>query len=262
MAITVDNIQNINMTDTTFRIKIYYEHLIEDFGLSRLIPTTVLNVIKNNKYKYYDELDKEVQYIIALYKFRQLEIVRIDPSGVEYIYFNTFNDPNLIGNPPEELTNVGDDELIDYFIRYNHTTEYLFVMVTISDGEIAIKKPYVFMDSLPNDLSLFQYDYEIFTVYTIKNFIQTFNSYIPFQPQFGTGIKDYLQNLDKIQVSELLKYEIDELISELKDYAESHGISVDINDPQIDVIESATNSEITYQISVIVNNNLYQYSIV
>ena len=262
--LTIEDLKQQGLTGSIGkRIKIYYEQVANDFNLMRLlIPSTVLYRIKNEGYLYWDEISPDVKYQIALYIFKKRNIIRLNSNAQEMIYFDKFNDPALVNNPPKLVSDVSEEEMIQYFETYNRTTEDVFANVNVDEYKVSVTVPNdIFMDIEHPDHNRFILDYEQFALNTINVFLQTFKGQVVFLPFWGSNIKEYLHTLSPQGIADALRYELQNLLDILRVKAQAQSVNFEINQLKIDVNESSTHAKVSVSVYLIINQNEYTYHI-
>lgn len=263
--LTIEDLKQQGLTGSTgSRIKVYYEQVVNDFNLMRLlIPSTVLYRIKNEGYLYWDDISSDVKYQIALYIFKKRSVIRLNSNSQEMIYFDKFNDPALINEPPKLVSDVSKDEMIKYFEIYNRTTEDVFANVNVDEYKVSISVPNnIFMDIEHPDHNRFILDYEQFALNTISTFLQTFKGQIAFMPFWGSNIKEYLHTLSPQGIADALRYELQNLLDNLRVKAQMQGVDFEVSKLKINVSESSTHAKVAVSVYLVINQHEYTYHIV
>ena len=246
------------------RIKLYYEQVVNDFNLMRLlIPSTVLYRIKNEGYLYWDEISKSVRYDIAVYIFKKHNIIRLNNTAQEMFYFDKFNDPQLVNQPPRPVSGISIGEMIRYFEIYNQTTDDVFANVNVDEYKVSTVVPDdIFMDAEQDDYNYFIIDYETFAINTINTFLSTYYGQIPFLPFWGSEIKKILHTLSPQGIADALRYELQHLLNNLRTKAQAQGIDFNINAIEVDVHESSTHAKIAVSAYLNINSHEYTFHII
>jgi len=238
-----------------YNLKIYYNDIIKNPLLVNLMPVTLIADIKNKNYIYFDELKNDVKYNIAVMLFEENDIISINTDGDREINYAML--PFTGRTDIDLLANVSNDDLINYFMSYNITINNLFATVYKHEYEVSVFIPSVFMDLKPDSMSKLQTEIDQFIIDIFRKFISTPLGSIPFEPWYGTRIKEYLQQLSKHQVQEMIQLEVNGLAGSIKSYLITNDIAnYDIN-TEVKLIDNGIYASIEYHIGIKINNKNY-----
>ena len=263
MQINNDILKQLGVEVGGDKIKIYYEQVVNDYELMRLIfPPTILYRIKNDGYIYWDDLTKQIRYDVAVYIFRKQDVIRANIYGQDTIYFDKFTYPEYSNKQPELVENVSQSDMIKYFEDYNRLYN-VFVSVNENEYETATFAPNaIFMDTELSNLNSMQLDYQKFVLDSLYVFLNTHRGSIPFLPAFGTKIKEYLHSLDIYTVADVLKTELAQFLDNFIVKAAQYDIELDINQLDVKVEETIEHATIKLIVVVQLNGKLYEYHVV
>jgi len=266
MPLNLEDISEITYTDVVTRIKIYYIVVVQDPELVDQFPPYVLHTLKEKTYVYYDELTEEIQYDIAYYLLKKLGVIRTQVNGSEYLFYDTFKYPEYQLNTPAPLLidptdpSVRHQVIVDFqlYSKYNGS---IFVPTVDWEYDTSVRYTKTFLDTKINSLSLFEIDPVNYSVNIIKNFIYTHVGSVPFQPHFGSKIKNYLHTLSSSLASLSLKEELQALGSNIEKIVnkEEDVLNIVIEDVYID--ESDVSGNLYMTISLKVNEKQYEIKV-
>ena len=259
MAITLEDIQNIAYNDTVNKIKIYYSQILGHPCLIRNVPNSILYTLQKQDYIYFDTLDLDTQYNIAICVFKEQNVIQFGDDGHEYIYYKYFKHDDYSSRPPELVSNVSQENMVKAFYNYAKYNENVFTLSVDWENDTSVSYTDIYMDSQEDRPQYFEIDPEQFVINAFKNFIYTPKGQLPGSPYFGTNLKQYLHTLAPNLVAQELKKELSILSNHISKIVNQNEPAVTIHVGDVKVYQSETSGSLEVVCKVAVNN--VQYSI-
>ena len=245
--------QIVNISN--YNLKISFEDIKINPLLTNLFPITLLSKLKTQGYLYLSDLQIQLQKKIAIMLFSNIYVITVTVDGTQQLDHSLL--PFTDRSDKQPLSEISDEQLIEYFIKYNIIVKNLFATVYKEEYKVAINIPSVFLDLKSESLDELQTDISQYIIDNYRRFISIPAGTIPFQPWYGTRIKEYLHNLSQYQVEEMLQTEIDGITGSLKSYFIEHGILDYEIQADVAMIENIEYGTVEYKIAITINNQNY-----
>ena len=251
----MNTILNISIYD----LKINYIDILNNSLLANLLPITLIGKIKSDGYEYFTKIQHDLQKNIAILLFTKANVIRTQVNGDRVLVHSLL--PFTDRSDDQLLSEISDDDLITYFIKYNLEVKNLFTTVYKNEYKVAIEIPSVFLDLKSNEITDLQTDMSEYIINIYRKFISTPIGQIPFQPWYGTRIKEYLHTLSEYQVADMLQIEMNNITGSLKSYLVTNDIMDYDVKAEVNVIENAEYGAVEYKILITINEQKYSINI-
>jgi len=244
---------------TSYKLKINYSNIKTSPILTSVLPLTVIAKARNIGHIYYADLDIQSKYKIAYLIFKKIGVIYPNINNINVIDYSELPFSRKTGT--EAVSNVTQEDLIEYFIKYNIHVKNLLITVYNKEWVTAVDIPSIFMDVKSDDILVLETDIDKMIMNTYRKFLSTPQGSIPFLPWFGTRIKHYLHELSVYQVSEMLQGEIDGVTNALKIYFTEKNILDYEFSAQVSIEENTQYYQIEYKILIKINDKHYTIAI-
>ena len=243
------------MQQNIYALKIYYIDIKKSILLTSTLPLTIIARAKNAGYIYYNDFDIQTKYKIAVELFKQHGIIFIGDNDIKMLDCKSL--PFIGKNDSESVDDIGQNNIIEYFIKYNIQVKNILTTVFHKEYITAVKLPSIFMDCSLKDITALETNIKEFIVSVYRRFLSTQNGSIPFIPWFGTNIKQYLYKLSSYQAAEMIQGELDGITHSLKMYFVENDIADIDFSALVQVIDNKEYDVVQYKILLTVDNAKY-----